>query len=69
MGKNSLDELFDFLETRFSIFFLLVGTDGANLSHFWKANNLVKFRNFEKYSRVPKDHALGDPSVKLQLMM
>ena len=36
-----------------------VGTDGANLSHFWRANNLVEYRNFEKCSRIPKDHALG----------
>ena len=46
-----------------------LGTDGANLSHFWRANNLVKFRNFEKCSRIPNDPTLGHPSLKLQLMI
>ena len=49
--------------------FWYVGTDGSNLSHFWRAKNLVKFRNFKKCSQTPKDHALGHPSVKFQLMM
>ena len=46
-----------------------VGTDRANLSHFWTANNLVKFSTIKKCSRIPEDHALGRSSVKLQLMI
>ena len=30
---------------------------------------MVKFRNFEKCSRIPEDNALGHPSVKSQLVM
>ena len=40
-----------------------------NLSCFWRANNLVKFRNFKKYLWIPKDNTLDRPSVKLQLIM
>ena len=47
----------------------MLETNGANLSHFWAANNLVKFKNYEKCFWEPKYHALGHPSVKLQLMM
>ena len=46
-----------------------VGTDRANLSHFWTANNLVKFSTIKKCSRIPEDHALGYPLVEFQLMM
>ena len=46
-----------------------VGTNGANLSHFWRANHLVSFRNFETCSYIHKYHALGHPSVKLQLTL
>ena len=42
-----------------------VGTEGANLSHFWRFNNLVKFRNIEKCSQIPKYPALGHTLVKL----
>ena len=46
-----------------------LGTDGANLSHLWRAVNLVKYRNYRKCSQIPKDHALGHSLDKLQLMM
>ena len=46
-----------------------VGTDEANLSHFWRANNWVKFKNIKKCSQIPKYYALGDPLVKLQLVI
>ena len=42
---------------------LLLGTYGANLSHFWRANDLVKFKNFERFSQPPKYHSLGNPVV------
>ena len=36
---------------------------GANLSRFLTVTNFVKFRNFEKCFRIPKDHGLGHPIV------
>ena len=46
-----------------------LGTDGANLIHFWTVNNLVKFRNFKKWLWIPKYRSLGHPAMKFQLLM
>ena len=46
-----------------------LGTNGDNLRHFWRADNLVEFRDFEKFSQVPKYNTLGYSSVKFQIMM
>ena len=47
----------------------VVGNKREHLSHFCRFNNLIKFKSFKQWSRIRKDHDLGLPPVKLQLMM
>ena len=64
-----IDTLDSVILSKLIILWADLGTNGSNLSHFWRANNLVKFRNFEKCSQIPKHHALRHLSMKLQLIM
>ena len=54
---------------RISRLILFGGTNRTNLSHFWRAANLVKNFNIKKCSQISKDHALGNPPVNVQLLM
>ena len=49
--------------------YVQLGANGANLRQFWRAKYFLKFKNFGKCFRIPKYHALGHPSVKLQLTL
>ena len=47
-----------------------VGSQGSNLSHFWRAKNLSQVLRISKNAlEIPKYHARGYSLVKIQLMM